>query len=355
MTDVLFDILDGPNGAIGLIALNRPTALNALTHGMIIAISQQLKEWQNDDDIKMIIIRSLSEKAFCAGGDIRQIYEKGQQGDLSVSDFFWDEYRLNWQIANCSKPYLALMNGITMGGGCGVSVYASHRVATENLLLAMPETGIGFFPDIGASYFLGLLPKPLGHYLSLTGSKIDVNAAIELGLVDYHIEQTQYDALIEDLKTIQWNENPHLLVSEVLDRYHQPTTLSNLSKETPLINTYFNHVTLSEVYEQLTSATDEWAQKTLTTLNTKSPLSLLVTWEELNRGKSFASLDKSLKMEFCLVQNFLRDSDAYTGIKAVVIDKNSRPQWKHKSIVDVHATEVFNFFELPKDGKNLEL
>jgi len=187
-TDVLFDEV----GVLGIITLNRPHALNALTLEMTICIHQQLNEWALNKNIKAVIIKSVEGRAFCAGGDIRQIYEQHKlSASLPKKDFFWHEYKLNHCIYHYPKPYIALMNGITMGGGAGISVHGSHRVVTENFVFAMPETGIGFFPDIGATFFLSRCPDETGIFLGLTGTRINAGDVLTLKLATHYVESTK--------------------------------------------------------------------------------------------------------------------------------------------------------------------
>jgi enoyl-CoA hydratase len=199
MSEILFEKMPGQVGALGLITLNRPQALNALSHEMIIKMYQQLIHWKEDAEVKAIVIQGAGEKAFCAGGDIRKVYDAKNDEALTMKQFFWDEYRLNSLIHHYSKPYIALLNGITMGGGVGVSLHGSHRVATEKFLFAMPETGIGFFPDIGGSYFLSRCKGRMGIYLGLTGARIKAADALYLNIANHFVGAEKLAELISVL------------------------------------------------------------------------------------------------------------------------------------------------------------
>src|SRR5579872_925135 len=182
ISEIAFEEISGRDDNLGLITLTRQSVLNALNQKMINAIDQQLKEWENANHIKAVVIRAAPGRAFCAGGDVRSVYDRKLAQDPKIADFFRDEYGMNRRIHHYPKPYIALMDGITMGGGVGISVHASHRVATERLVFAMPETGIGFFPDVGTTYVLPRLPDFIGMYLGLTGARLTLNDCLALGL-----------------------------------------------------------------------------------------------------------------------------------------------------------------------------
>jgi len=193
--DVLFEM----RGAVGLITLNRPSALNALTRDMCLRMSEQLRQWARDEKISLVVVRGAGDRAFCAGGDIKALYESGKAGTRYVTDFYADEYRLNTLIKEYSKPYVALIDGITMGGGVGVSVHGSHRVAGDKTVFAMPETGIGLFPDVGGSYFLPRLPGALGMYLALTGARLKTADALYAGIATHYVPSVRHHALLDGL------------------------------------------------------------------------------------------------------------------------------------------------------------
>ncbi len=196
MSDILFEELSGRDGNIGLITLNRQKALNALNHQMFLDLNAQLAEWETADHIKAVIIRAAEGRAFCAGGDIRYAFQKKLENDPTLPLFFRDEYQLNLRIFHYPKPYIALLDGITMGGGAGISLHGSHRIGTERLVFAMPETSIGFYPDVGASYFLSRLPYKVGFYLGLTSARITYNDCFWLGLINYFVPQDDFSKLI---------------------------------------------------------------------------------------------------------------------------------------------------------------
>lgn len=341
---VLFEEIKGNAGSIGVITLNRPQVLNALSPEMIAEIDKQLTHCATKDSIKIVIIRSNSSKAFCAGGDIRKLYEEGKNKNSDVLNFFRDEYRLNWRIANYSKPYISLLDGITMGGGAGISIHGSYRIATENLVFAMPETTIGFFPDIGGSYFLPRCHGKLGYYLGLTGARIKAHEALYAGLIDYIISSDQLYSLIEDLLLIAGEKDLKYAISHCIDQFKQVPKIPAIAAQQENIDFCFTAHTMPNVMEHLRSIDNEWGHKTIEILQTKSPASLAVTLEQLHKGTNL-TLDQCLQMEFTMVQHFLDSHDFYEGIRAVVIDKDQKPQWQPAKIDDVTEKMVAGYFK----------
>lgn len=341
---VLFEEIQGTTGSIGVITLNRPEALNALSPEMIVEIDKQLTFCANKNAIKIVIIRSNSSKAFCAGGDIRKLYENAKNKNPNVLNFFRDEYRLNWRIANYPKPYIALLDGITMGGGAGISIHGSYRIGTENLVFAMPETGIGFFPDIGGSYFLPRCHGKLGYYLGLTGARIKAHEALYAGLIDYVINSEQLYSLIEELLSIAGEKDLKYAISHCIGQFKQSQKIPKIAAQQENIDFCFTAHTMPNVMEHLRSIDNEWGHKTIEILQTKSPTSLAVTLEQLHAGANL-SLDKCLQMEFTMVQHFLNSHDFYEGIRAMVIDKDKNPRWKPSKLEDVTGKMVAEYFK----------
>lgn len=341
MSDLIFSELPGKQSNIGEIILNRPQALNALSHEMIQALRAQLAHWATSAHIRAVIIRSNIDKAFCAGGDIRQVYDYRQRNPQLAQQYFADEYQLNFQIAHYPKPYIAFLNGITMGGGAGVSIHGSYRIAVENLRFAMPETGIGFFPDVGASYFLARCPHHIGLYLGLTGVTINAADAVYIQLVDSTITQNALPtiiALLQDAATLDVSSCSRLLAD-----FKPANGNSALQQYQTLIVQHFSKASIAEIIASLQKDMQPWSQQTLAVLQAKSPTSLKVTFEQLKRAKTLA-LSDCLKMDFYLTQQFLAGNEFYEGIRAAVIEKDRSPQWQPAQLKDISSALLNRFF-----------
>lgn len=341
-TNVLFE----KSNHIAVITLNRPQALNALNEPMILAMAKELTKWQHDDDVKAVVIRANSEKAFCAGGDIRKLYEAQHHPKDEVMNFFWHEYRLNRQIHHYTKPYVALIHGIDMGGGVGVSVHASHRVVSEKITFAMPETGIGFFPDVGGSYFLARCPGFIGTYLALTGARVHAADALFLGFADMHVQHEKFNDVIEALKQAKWNDDPHRVVSNVIHPFTSHIDTSYFKDLKTKIDQHFKFDTVEEICQSLEKAAgDEWCDKTLETLKKVSPTSLKVTLKQIREGAK-RDFDECMQMEYRMVYHFLNGHDFYEGIRAAIIDKDQSPKWQPSKLSEVSDKTVDSYFEI---------
>ncbi len=342
-TEVLFSELKGHQGKVGVITLNRPAQLNALSHAMFEAISFKLQEWQQQDAIKAAIICGAGERAFCAGGDIRAIYYLREQLP-SALDFFISEYLLNHCIYHWTKPYIALLNGLTMGGGAGVSLHGSYRVATEKFQFAMPETAIGFFPDIGGSYFLPRCTGKSGWYLGLTGATIGVTDAQFAGLIDMTTPSDQIPALFAAFTNATWDRDPHQTVQVILDKFANTINApSILAQHHEVIDRCFSAATLEMVLSTLRQEHHSFATETLELLHCRSPTSLKVTFEELKRGEQL-SFDECMRMEFRMTRRFLQMHDFFEGIRAQVIDKDRMPRWCPDQLEGVDEQMVTAYF-----------
>lgn len=349
MTD---DILFAQDGQLGLITLNRLAALNALSLEMIMALQQQLELWKEDNSIKAVVIRAVPGNAFCAGGDIRWLYNSGRGAEGEQIQFFWHEYRLNHFIHHFNKPYIALMDGITMGGGVGISMHGSHPVASENFVFAMPETGIGFFPDIGASHLLTRCPKFAGIYLGLTGNRIGAQDAMKLGLIKQIVSSEQMPQLITALKNEDLSADAHARVSKCINIYSRPHSEAEVSQIKPLIESCFAEPTVELIRHALRGCDGVWAESVDNTLNNKSPLSLKVTLAQLQKAKGL-SLAECLKMDFDLVSHFMKGSDFYEGVRCVLIAKDKKPNWKPAHLEWVKESMIINYFERSESGLEL--
>lgn len=341
--EVAFDELTGRNGSIGLVVLKRTSVLNALSLAMLNAMSQQLMEWESAAHIKAVIIRSADTRAFSAGGDIRYVYERRLSDDATLLDYFRIEYQLDYRIHNYRKPFIALLDGITMGGGAGLSIHGSHRVATHRLVLAMPETGIGFYPDVGMTYVLSRLPHCIGHYIGLTGTRLSRADCLALGLVTHAVNAEVFPELIYALSDASLDEDADETVSAIIDRFVEKDGVSPLWDHREEINTAFSKESIEDILHVLDRGSS-WAQEVATIMRQKSPLSLKVTHEALRKAASM-DFENCMEMEFALSVHFLEGDDFFEGIRAVVIDRDKSPKWKPATLKGVTTKMVANYFE----------
>ena len=339
-TDILFE----RRHHLGLITLARPQALNALNLPMILALQQQLLQWQADSAIHAVVLQAEPGKAFCAGGDVRWLYETGLANDPEQLSFFWHEYRLNHFIHQFKKPYIALMDGMTMGGGVGISLHGSHSVASERFIFAMPETGIGLFPDIGASYLLARCPGQLGPYLALTGNRLRAQDAFAAGLVKHVIASENHSKILAKLCQTDLSHDAYQQVSSCLQDLEIPQQATLLTGELEKINHFFARASIKEIVSGLEESDDSWARTTFDILQKKSPLSLEVTFAQIQKAKSMSMLD-CLKMDYCLVNHFMAGTDFYEGVRALLVHKDGNPDWQPDTLNKVTAAMVANYFE----------
>lgn len=330
--EIIINMIPTTQGTIGHLILNRPQALNALSINMLEILAKTLGQWRDDDNICAVLIEGSGERAFCAGGDIRAVYHNRAQVLSGEQPYFEIEYHLNELIFDFPKPYIAILDGIAMGGGLGISVWGSHPIATERLVFAMPETGIGLFPDIGASYFLTRLPDHIGYYLGLTGNTLNAYEALHLGLVKTVISH-------ESIPSFKKQINPQHIV---LPKPIQLDTTSPLLDHRAVINKCFSQKSISAIIDTLENH-DSWCQRIAHTLKSRSPLSLKVTFDYLNRSRD-KNFKEVMAMNAKLVANFLRHEEFYEGIRAAVIDKDRNPRWQHP-ISEVDTLTVETFFE----------
>ncbi len=348
------DILFCEVGNVGLVTLDRPQAHNALTHEMILELYEHLGAWKSDDGVKAIFIQGAGEKAFCAGGDIRNVYEARQKDDSNINQFFWDEYRLNHRIYHYPKPYIALLDGITMGGGVGISIHGNYRVATERFTFAMPETSIGFFPDVGGSYFLPRCPGETGIYLGLTGTSVKTPDAVYLGLINHFVSTEKMPELIDTLATNNLGFNAENTILEIIQAATTlPSEPAPLAEHRAEIDACFQHNSIEEIFSALQQQKTPWCDKTLEILHTKSPTSLKVTLKQLRNGKQL-NFDECLKMEYRLVTRFLKGHDFYEGVRALIIDKDKNPKWQPSQLSEVTQQDVDAYFMPLQDIPELE-
>jgi enoyl-CoA hydratase len=339
-------------GRVGCITLNRPKALNALSLPMVRDLTVALQRWQDDPQVLAVAVRGTGKEgpfgAFCAGGDIRFFHQAAHAGDTALGDFFTEEYALNHLIHTYAKPYIAFMDGIVMGGGMGISQGASVRVVTERTKMAMPETNIGLFPDVGGGFFLSRCPGKLGEYLGLTGMMLSGPQAVAAKLADMALPSAMLETIWDKLGNSPF-EN-----SEAVERFvlAQPGSLTpEKLQPQPHIDTVFGMSTVQAMVDALEAASDDWSQHTAKTLRARSPLMLSVVLEQIRRARSMG-LAEDLRMErdmvyHCFHLRSVHDSDTVEGIRALAVDKDHSPNWKPAKVEEVDAAEVARFFVSP--------
>ncbi|MET2717812.1 enoyl-CoA hydratase/isomerase family protein [Streptomyces harbinensis] len=324
-------------GGLGLLTLNRPTALNALTPEMVAALAAALERWREDPSVGGVVLRSASPRAFCAGGDVRAARATVLAGEPEAADAFYAaEYALNGRIAAFPKPYVSLIDGLVMGGGLGISVHGAVRVVTERAVFAMPETRIGFFPDVGASWFLPRLGEALGRYLGLTGARLDAAQALECGLATHFVPGAELPALEEALRAGGAGGAGEGVVATV-ERFARPAPAVDAAwtERRALIERCFGDGRLPEILRRLAAEPGEWARATLAELSGFSPTSLALTAELLARGAASADLEVCLERELILARRVARGHDFAEGVRALLVDKDLAPKWRPDDLAGV--------------------
>ncbi|MBV7257686.1 enoyl-CoA hydratase/isomerase family protein [Pacificimonas sp. WHA3] len=340
MTD---DVLFETRGRLGLITLNRPKALNALNRAMCNAIYTQLGEWADDDGVNVVAITGSGEKAFCAGGDVVGLYNGRGDGSSDWEDFFGDEYRMNHRIGTFEKPYVAIIDGITMGGGVGLSIHAPYRIATERTLFAMPETGIGLIPDVGGTHALSHMPGEIGTYLGLTGARLKAEDCLYAGIATHYTQSGNVEGLITALASDVDS------VTDVMVQFERPPGQPPaLKTHRESIDRHFAKTSVEEIMASL-SMGDDWAEAQRDLLMRMSPTSMKITLRALREGAD-DDLAGCLKREYRLVGNIKAGHDFYEGIRAQLIDKDRKPRWNPSNLRDVTADMVDSYFAVPPHG-----
>jgi len=318
MADIETTVRAERRGRVGRIVLDRPKALNALDHAMILAIGRALDSWRDDPSVHAVVIEGAGGRAFCAGGDIREGRRMALAGDRdAIEAYFRDEYGLNAAIAAYPKPYVALIDGICMGGGCGVSVHGAYRVASEQALFAMPETAIGLFPDIGATFFLPRLPGAIGMWMGLTGARIQGADAAHAGLATHYVPRAKLPALSEALAADG---------AGVLAGFAEPLPPAGYAPHRAAIDRCFGADSVDAIRAALTAEGGEWAAAQLAALDAMSPSSLLWTFEMLRAGRH-RTLAQALAAELALTRSVMFHPDFAEGVRAMVVDKDRAPRW----------------------------
>ncbi|WP_417411572.1 enoyl-CoA hydratase/isomerase family protein [Hoeflea sp.] len=328
-------------GRIGQITLQRPEALNAVSHEMVLAIEAALDDWRDDDDVACVLIDAEGHKAFSAGGDLQFMYETASKGDFEPGRTFWrDEYRLNAKIASYPKPYIALCQGFTMGGGVGVSLHGSHRVVGESSKIAMPECAVGLVPDVGGTLLLARAPGHLGEYLGVTGYRMNASDAILAGFADYFILEADWAGLTETLiETGDWS------AVAALAKDPEDGPLMALREK---VDAHFSAGTLTGILASLPD--DDWGQATAKAIRAGSPLSTQCTIELVRRARESDDIRAALQQEYRFTSRSASEGDFVEGIRAAIIDKDRNPRWRHASVENVTAETVAAMLSEPPGG-----
>ena len=326
-------------GNLGHITLNRPKALNALTYAMCEEITRLLVGWEKDSKIGAVLIDGAGDRAFCAGGDVIMLHDSGKAGDKRAENFWRIEYALNELIHGYSKPYITLIDGFVMGGGVGLSVHGRLRVAGNTTMFAMPETGIGYFPDVGGTYFLPRLGMEIGQWLGLTGARLDAAQTCALGIANAYIPTDQHGAFIKALSKAGLDGSDSAVANVMMGFVKVPPA----SEPIPEAVKAFGEKTVPAILRELDKDGSEWAQKQAKNIRRKSPLAMSVTFEALRRGATM-TFKEVMTQELDISLGFLKTQDFYEGIRAQLIDKDRNPKWSHESVKAVTEPQVQRVF-----------
>ncbi|HEY6259088.1 MAG TPA: enoyl-CoA hydratase/isomerase family protein [Xanthobacteraceae bacterium] len=342
------EVLFERRGAAGIVTLNRPQALNAVTLAMVGALTHQLTEWERDGAVTRVIVTAAGDRAFSAGGDLRALFDLGRGRHYQAALTYWrTEYALNALIKRYRKPYVALIDGIVMGGGAGISIHGSHRVAGDRFVFAMPEVGIGFFPDVGATWFLPRLPGELGLYLALTGERLGPGEGVVSGVATHRVASERFPDLLEALCG-------NVSVDAVLGAFAEPAGQGPFSARRAAIDRLFAGDSVEGILARLDAeaagahSEADFARAAAASIRLKSPTSLKIALAQLRRGRSL-DFAECMRTEFRIVSRLLREHDLYEGIRSVIIDKDQAPRWQPSSLEAVSSREVERYFEPQPD------
>ena len=320
-------------GKAGRITLTRPEALNAMTYDMCMSIGKALEEWEHDDSVSIIVIDAEGSKSFCAGGDIADLYKTGKAGDFDYGRKFWaDEYRINAKIKNYPKSYIAIMDGIVMGGGVGISVHGSHRIVTENTMFAMPECGIGLVPDVGGNFFLSKAQGSIGEYLGATGARLKAADCIYAGIADSFVSENNLSKLINALEQ---SGNPSSLeeFTENLEAAELATNQKNIDK-------HFSKPTAKEIIASLGTENNEWAMNAAKLMRRNCPLSVATSIEIVRAARKADTIKDVLKIEYRFTYRSMSHGDFIEGIRAQIIDKDRKPKWQPATLEELTQDKI---------------
>lgn len=336
---------------LGRIVLNRPQVLNALSPAQFRGLDRTLADWAADAAVAVVVIEGAGERAFCVGGDLGAIWEMRGRGDLAgCRALFRNQYRLDRRVHHYAKPIVALLDGMVMGGGAGLSVNGRFRVASERTLFAMPETAIGFFPDVGATHFLSRCPGRIGLYLGLTGARLGPADCLWAGLATHYVPLAARDALLAGLAGAAGSADPAAAVADTLASLHRDPGPAALAERAEGLDRCFGRETLREVISALIAEGADWAWDAVEPIGDNSPTALAVTFRQLAEGGGLG-FDDALRREYRIATRMLAESDFFEGIRAAVVDKDRRPQWRPATLADVGADAVARYFAPAADGE----
>jgi enoyl-CoA hydratase len=324
------DLIVTKQGVAGRATLNRPKALNAITHQMLLDLETAMQDWATDDNVKLALIDAVGDRAFCAGGDIVDLYAEGIKGRDEMARTFWrDEYRINAAIEGYAKPYIAIMDGIVMGGGVGISAHGSHRIVTERTMFAMPECAIGIIPDVGGSLLLARMPGRCGEYAGLTGARLSGADCIYAGLADFYVESDK----LEELKTALCKTGD----PEIIRQFASVPPASDLELNIDKINTLFNGNSVADIQTALQNATSDFAIAAAKGLSRGAPLGLMSALKTIQIARVDNDMALALRNEYRFVTNAVKSGEFIEGVRAAVIDKDRNPAWKYPTLNSVPA------------------
>jgi enoyl-CoA hydratase len=345
MSSETSDILFARRGAAGIVTLNRPAALNAITHEMVRALARQLDAWAHDGAVTRVIVTAEGGRAFSAGGDIRALYELGRAGRKDEAlEFFREEYTLNTAIKRYPKPYVSLIDGIVMGGGFGVSVHGSHRVAGDRFQFAMPEVGIGFFPDVGATWVLPRMPGETGAWCALTGERMKTADGVATGIATHHVRSDRFPDLLDALCG-------NVSVDALLAAFAEPAGEGPVMARRGVVDTLFAADRVEDILQNLDAeggAETAWAHATAATMRQKSPTSLKIALAQVRRGRDW-SFEECMQAEMRIVSRIVEGHDFYEGVRAAIVEKDNAPRWRPPSLADASGSEIDRHFSTITD------
>jgi enoyl-CoA hydratase len=335
------DVVVRAYGALRRITLNRPQALNAITLDMVVTMTALLRAWADDPAVGAVLLDGAGGRAFAAGGDIRALYDAAKAGDKKLPEKFWaTEYHLDVLIARYPKPVIALMDGVVMGGGVGLSAHASHRIVTERSSVAMPEVAIGYFPDVGACFVLARAPGFVGTYLALTGARAAAADAIYCGLADLHIPAARLDEIPAALATARGMHD----VKARLDKFSMPPAAGRLAAARFWIDRRYGADTVEEIFDRLTHSLDDEARAALETMRKMSPTSLKITLRNIRSALSFEEVEQSFAQDYRVSLACVAGHDFIEGIRAAIVDKDRTPVWRPDTLDGVTPDIVERHF-----------
>lgn len=349
-------IVTTTNNGVGRLTLARPAALHALNEPMCAAILEALRKWATDESVKLVLVDHQDDtRGFCAGGDIRMLATSGAGDGAEARAFFATEYRMNTAIHNFPKPYIAMMDGVTMGGGVGLSVHGTHRIATERALFAMPETGIGLFPDVGGGWFLPRLAGELGTWLALTGARLkgaDVNAA---GIATHMVPSEDLADLKARICETGFGADAEVALEVLLAPFATSAGAGSFSPFVETLNACFGHDRVEDIVAALNEDGGEWALKQAATIATKSPRTLKVALRQLREGARFATFEENMCNEYRIGARQVQSADFLEGVRAIIVDKDNAPKWAPARLEDITDEIVDSVFASLPASEELEL